>query len=117
MFLADENIDQCIVDRLRVEGHDVLCVADLDPGIDDEEVLALARDGERVLITSDKDFGELVFRQGRAAAGVLLLRLAGLDPAGKAEAVASAVRDHADELRGAFAVVSPGLVRIRRVSP
>jgi len=67
----------------------------------------------RILITVDKDFGELVFRLRRVVSGVLLVRLAGLTPAQKSDFVAAAIREHADEMQGAFTVVSAGRVRIR----
>jgi len=112
-FLADESIDQPIVERLRTDGHHVLAVAELEPSIPDDAVLAMANQQEALLLTADKDFGELVFRQGRIASGVMLIRLAGLSPETKAEIVSVAVRDHARELAQAFAVVSHGMVRIR----
>ncbi len=69
-----------------------------------------------LLVTADKDFGELVYRLGRVHAGVVLIRLAGLSPAAKAEAVSQLFRDHATELPGAFCVIASGSVRIRRPS-
>ncbi len=63
------------------------------------------------LITNDKDFGELIFRQRLTTAGVILVRLAGLSNRAKAETVARAVDDHSKELAGAFAVVTRGHVR------
>jgi hypothetical protein len=66
------------------------------------------------LVTADKDFGELVFRQNKVHAGVLLLRLAGLSNVAKGELVAEVCRNRAAELVGAFSVISPGIVRIRR---
>jgi predicted nuclease of predicted toxin-antitoxin system len=65
-------------------------------------------------VTADRDFGELVFRQGRLHRGVVLLRLAGLSNATKAEIVAEVCRDRALEMFQAFSVISPGQVRIRR---
>jgi hypothetical protein len=62
----------------------------------------------------DTDFGEIVFRQGRASAGVLLLRLAGLAPDRKASIVSEVIAAHVLELKTAFSVVTPGQVRIRR---
>lgn len=112
-LLADEGVDAAIVDRLRSEGHDVTYVAELSPGITDDAVLALANADRRVLMTADKDFGELVFRLRRAAHGILLLRLTGLPSATKADAVKRAVGQHGREMAGAFTVLSPGLVRIR----
>ena len=64
-FLADENIDKPIVERLRGDGHSLFYIVEMQPGISDDEVLRLANQQEAVLLTADKDFGELVFRQGR----------------------------------------------------
>ncbi|MDQ3698880.1 MAG: DUF5615 family PIN-like protein [Gemmatimonadota bacterium] len=115
-LVADEGVDRGVVERLRQEGHDVVYVAELSPSIADEEVLQQANARSAVLLTADKDFGELVFRQGLVHSGVVLLRLAGLPNAAKAEIVAEVCRDRAAELLGAFSVVSPGQVRIRRTS-
>jgi predicted nuclease of predicted toxin-antitoxin system len=113
-FLADEGVDRQIVERLRAAGHDVSYVAEMSPGIMDDVVLNESRGSDRVLITADKDFGELVFRQRKAYAGVLLVRLAGFHPDRKAEIVDACVRAHGPELHGAFSVLSPGNLRIRR---
>jgi predicted nuclease of predicted toxin-antitoxin system len=112
-LLSDEGVDAAIVGRPRAGGHDVVYVAELAPGISDDVVLELANGDERVLLTTDKDFGELVFRLRRVAFGVLLVRLAGLASAGKADVVSQAIDDHGDEMARAFTVISPGLVRIR----
>jgi len=113
-LLADESIDRQIVDRLREDGHLVRYVAEMDPAISDDAVLDLANREEAVLFTADKDFGELVVRQRRIASGVVLIRLAGLSPTTKAEVVASAINKHTTELARAFAVITPGAIRIRR---
>jgi predicted nuclease of predicted toxin-antitoxin system len=70
-FLADENIESVIVAWLREEGHDVYWAAESSPASDDEHLIRLARAEERILLTNDLDFGELVFRHGMIAAGVL----------------------------------------------
>jgi len=80
----------------------------------DEVVLMESRISASVLITADKDFGELVFRLRQASTGVMLVRLWGLSPAMKAGVVSEAIRQHGQELDGAFAVLSPGSIRIRR---
>jgi predicted nuclease of predicted toxin-antitoxin system len=115
ILLADESVDRQIVDRLRREDHHVLYVAEMEPGISDDAVLSLANQEANILLTVDKDFGELVFRQGRVMSGIFLIRLAGLSPARKAELVASVVSQHGPELPGAFAVLTPGSFRIRRL--
>ncbi len=114
--LADESIDRPIVECPRRDGHQVLYVAELGPGMSDDEVLNLANQEAALLLTADKDFGEMVFRQRLHAHGVVLVRLAGLLPARKAEIVALAIREYLPELPRSFAVIVPGMVRIRRVS-
>jgi len=114
-FFVDESIDRQIVSRLRRDGHAVRYVAEMEPGISDDMVLDLANEEADVLLTADKDFGELVFRQGRLAPDIMLIRLAGLSPARKAEVVASAIDQHGEELPGAFAVLTPRSFRIRRL--
>lgn len=57
-FLADESIDQPIVDELRRQGHQVWAVAENSPSISDDEVLELANSQLMLLVTGDKDFGE-----------------------------------------------------------
>jgi len=113
-LFADESVERPIVERLRQDSHEVVYVAELTPSITDDDVLRDANDQTAVLVTADKDFGELVFRQGSIHSGVVLLRLAGLANVTKAEIVAEVCRLRAAELIGSFTVVSPGQVRIRR---
>ncbi len=113
-FLADESVDRQIVDRLRQDTHNVLYIAEMMPGISDDIVLNIANQKEVLLLTADKDFGELVFRQGRITAGIVFIRLAGLSLASKAKIVSSAINEHTAELFHAFTVITPGAVRIRR---
>ena len=73
-FLADESCDVIVVDGLRAAGHDVLAIAEASPGTDDVEVIRLAVSEQRILLTEDKDFGQLVFAQRERAGGILFLR-------------------------------------------
>ncbi len=114
-FLADENLDRQIVERLRQDGHFVWYIAEMEPGVSDDVVLNLANQEGALLITADKDFGELVFRLGRIASGVVLIRLPGLSLTSKAEIVSRALNQHANELLGVFAVITPTTIRIRKI--
>ncbi|MBN3905346.1 MAG: DUF5615 family PIN-like protein [Nostoc sp. NMS1] len=114
-FLGDENLDWQIVERLRLDGHEVLYVVEMEPGIPDDEVLNLANNEGAILLTSDKDFGELVFRLRRIAAGVVLIRLFGLSSNDRAEIIVNAINEHTDELLGAFTVISSKSIRIRKI--
>lgn len=112
-ILADESVERQIVERLRREGHDVLYVAEMEPGITDDVVLGRADEGQALLLTADKDFGELVFRQRLSSSGIVLLRLSGLNTEAKSQVVSDVLSEHASDLREAFCVISPGMVRIR----
>ena len=113
-FVADESMDQQIVARLREEGHTVWYIVENGPGAPDEDVLELAKHEGAILLTADKDFGEMVFRQRRVTEGVIFIRLAGQSQERKAEIVASAVKRHGEELLRAFSVITPGGIRIRK---
>jgi predicted nuclease of predicted toxin-antitoxin system len=115
ILFANESVDRHIVERLRQDGHAVQYVAEMEPGIPDAMVLSLATQGEGILLTADKDFGEVVIRQRRLVPGILLVRLAGLSAARKAEVVSSAVSQHSAELPGAIGVLTPGAFRVRRL--
>jgi len=115
-FLADESVDRPIVESLRQEGYRVAYVVELGPGVPDHEVLKWANQEAALLLTADKDFAEMVFRQRLHAHGVVLVRLAGLSAARKAEVVVLAIGGHITELSRAFAVIMPGMLRIRRAS-
>jgi len=114
-FVADEGVDRQIVTRLREERHAVWYVAEMERGILDDTVLEQTNQSEAVLITADHDFGEMVFREQRVAFGVILIRLAGISPSLKPAIVADAITKHGHEMPGAFTVISPGAIRIRRL--
>jgi predicted nuclease of predicted toxin-antitoxin system len=114
-ILADESVDVDIVIRLRQDGHDVGYVAEMNPGIMDEEVLILASEESTLLLTADKDFGELIFRQGYVKRGIVLYRLSGLSRTEKAEIISLAIAEHGEELLESFSVITEKAIRIRKV--
>ena len=81
-FVADENFPRNALRVLRESGFDVVSIAETQPGIPDTEVLSIASAESRTLLTFDKDFGDLAFRQGLpASCGVILFRVGSLTPA------------------------------------
>ena len=112
-FVADEGVDRQIVERLRADGHSVLYVAEMAPGITDDVVLSRANQESALLLTADKDFGEMVYRQYRLASGVVLIRLAGLSSAQKTQIVASAIADHIEEMLKSLHRYRAWAVRVR----
>ena len=101
---------------LRTLGYDVLSVYDENPGLPDDDVLRWAESEKRVLITNDKDFGELVFRDAKSHAGVVLLRIEDERPANKKAVLEKLLRGHGKDIPGSFVVVSEDTVRITRFS-
>src|SRR5438046_7748204 len=103
-FLADESCDFAAVRALRAEGFDVLSVAEASPGADDDRVIDLALLQHRILLTEDKDFGQLVFA-ARSTSGVVLIRLSAHARSMVGTRVVEVVRNHAEHLTGAFVVL------------
>ena len=98
---------------LRRDGHDVLYVVESAPGSDDETVLKLAADQDRILLTEDKEFGELVVRLGYPAYGIVLLRM---NPAGsnvKLKRLREVLEKQASRLPHSFVVINESKARFR----
>jgi predicted nuclease of predicted toxin-antitoxin system len=113
-LFADGNVDRQIVERLRADGHNVVFITEVAPSMDDDDILNWANREQALLITADNDFGELVYRQNRAAFGVILIRLSGLSNESKAAIVSSLIAENTSELVGSFTVLTPGVARIRK---
>ncbi|MDQ3929598.1 MAG: DUF5615 family PIN-like protein [Chloroflexota bacterium] len=99
--------------RLRKEDHEVIYVAELHSGVSDQEVLRLAEAERALLLTSDKDFGDITYLQQHSKVGIVLLRLHALSSEQKASIVVRLLREHEEELLGAFTVLRASSVRIR----
>ena len=113
-LLADESCDFAVVRALRSAGHDVVAVAEVSPRADDVEVIALAIRDKRVLITEDKDFGQLVYADKRSSSGVLFIRFPTRFRRSLPQSIVKLVRENGDKLNGAFVVAQPGRTRIGR---
>jgi predicted nuclease of predicted toxin-antitoxin system len=112
-FLANENFPGPVVQALRERGDDVAWVADDMRAARDEEVLARAQAEGRIVVTFDKDFGELAFKAGLpASCGVVLFRLTGSSP-NQDNARALAALTSRQDWAGHFAVVQDDRIRIR----
>ena len=74
-FLFDVGVSKKAEIWLKENGYDVKAVRDINPGLSDKEILKIAVDESRMIVTMDKDFGELIYNSGLVHSGVLLLRL------------------------------------------
>jgi len=113
-FLLDQSTDARLIAHLTQHGHDATRVArDYPHGLPDAQVLALAHAERRIVITDDRDFGELIFRRGQPHAGVIYLRLGAFaDLSTRIGRLDYVLTHHADQL-GRFLVVTLRSVRIR----
>lgn len=114
-LLADENIHGDLVKWLRSRGHDVLYAAEAFPSISDDGLLAVARNEDRVLITDDKDFGELVFHRRLVTRGVILIRLSARSASERIERLSRIWSDVESQVSYKFIVISDRKVRVRGV--
>jgi predicted nuclease of predicted toxin-antitoxin system len=96
-----------------VHGLDILSVREAKPGVSDEDVLAAAGSEGRIILTEDRDFGELVVRQQLKVGGIILLELDRLCNEAEADLVVATVTTHFEKLSGNLLVIEPGRVRIR----
>jgi predicted nuclease of predicted toxin-antitoxin system len=114
-FLADENFPSVGVAALEAAGHDVIWVRSAAPGATDAAVLAAAMLESRVLLTFDKDFGELVARTALpSGCGVILFRMAPPRTGPLARRLAMRIGARSD-WSGHFSVIEPGRVRMRQL--
>lgn len=114
-LVANESLDFPIVKALRKEGFSVYSILETHPGADDETVLKIARQKKCVLITTDKDFGELIYRLKTPSSGIILLRIAGLSMQEKIHLVIPAIQIHEKEFSNSFAVIAKQSIRIRKL--
>jgi predicted nuclease of predicted toxin-antitoxin system len=112
-FLLDECCAPALAQALRSAGHDVRHALEDLRGSDDEALIALAVQDERVVVTEDKDFGELVMRHGRALPGLILLRIEPRDRHLKARRLLALLARDETGLIGSYAVVEVASIRLR----
>jgi predicted nuclease of predicted toxin-antitoxin system len=104
-FVADECCDAGLISLLRSEGHDTIYIKEFRPGALDKEVLEKAFAEERILLTEDKDFGELIYRLEKPAYGVVLLRFDVHDRVLKWPRLRELINKYGYKLKGLFVVV------------
>ena len=115
-FLANENVPGAAVSVLTAAGHDVIWVRTAAPGAADADVLAWAAREERILLTFDKDFGELAWASSLpATSGVVLLRIPMPRPGDTGHRIADLITAR-DDWAGHFSVIEPGRVRMRPIA-
>jgi predicted nuclease of predicted toxin-antitoxin system len=114
-FLVDESTGEKLCKSLIKKGFDAVYVGDVIRGSKDEEVLKYAEKEDRILITNDKDFGELVFRLRKPTSGVILLRLKKDNPSTRMKYLFSLLLNQEVKPLGKFIVLTERGYRIRKI--
>lgn len=115
-FLVDENIAAVFTNWLRAEGHDLVLASTLGAGETDEHWLSLAERNHRIILTTDKDFGELIFRDKLNSHGVILLRLFDMPISARLTRLQQAWSVVEANPSGCFIVITSKRVRVRRIA-
>ena len=114
-FFADEGLDVPLVAALRTNGFAVLHALELMRGADDETILSAAAANKAVLLTKDKDFGEMVVRNAAECSGVVLIRIDDLSDVRNIQRILDLLLRYAEQLPGSFTVIQKDRIRIRKL--
>jgi len=112
-FLIDMGVGKKVEKWFRENNYDVKCMRDINIRSKDSDILKLAASEGRMIITMDKDFGELVYNTGMLHAGVLILRLEDTKGEGKVDIVNRIVTGFSEKIENKFCVFQDGRPRIR----
>lgn len=116
-LLADENIPSSVVRALSDGGYDILWVRTESPGSSDSDIMKLACSENRLILTYDKDFGELVMKDHLCPpAGIILVRLPLMNPAHLAGHILEILKSRSD-WEDHFSVVEEKRIRMRPLPP
>lgn len=115
-FLADESVDFRIITRLEQHGYSVYSVGKNKGGISDEEVLKLSVERGEILLTEDKDFGELSIRFNLPNSGIILLRANDKTVDERLEMLLHVLKEHGKALETSLVVIrGTDNIRFRRL--
>ncbi|OFZ66545.1 MAG: hypothetical protein A2328_09210 [Bdellovibrionales bacterium RIFOXYB2_FULL_36_6] len=115
-FLIDVGVGKGIENYLHTEGYDIKAVRDIDPCLEDEKIIQTAFLENRMVITMDKDFGELVYHSLMEHSGVLLLRLEDATGSKKLKVLKFIIENYSDRIKNCFCVFQNDKFRIRKIN-
>lgn len=113
-FLVDVGVGKKVESYLFESKYDIKSVRDIDHRMKDSEILKIANDEKRIVITMDKDFGELIFNSGLAHYGVLLLRLDSYNGDEKVKIIEEILTKYEESLQNNFCVYQNSRLRIKK---
>lgn len=112
-FLCDENIDKSLVKFLRDKEFDIIYIREIQRGMKDVDIIQKAYNEKRILITNDKDFGELVYKLGYKTSGLVLLRLD--EENDYSDYIYEILDEYKEKIENNFVVINPNKIRIRKL--
>jgi predicted nuclease of predicted toxin-antitoxin system len=112
-FLIDMGVGKKVEEWFKQERYDVKSVRDLNIRSKDADILKLAVSEDRMIITMDKDFGELVYNSGMSHTGVLILRPEDANGNDKVDIVKRIMAGFSEKIENKFCVFQDGRLRIR----
>lgn len=112
-MIADESVNKNLVNALRKAGHSVLSIAEETAGISDEKIAMLSLSPPGIIISEDKDFGELVYHHNVSVIGVILLRYSPSEFETIKHRLLAFISEHKPNLYGKFVVITLSKIRIR----
>jgi predicted nuclease of predicted toxin-antitoxin system len=114
-LLANENFPKASVLALRNRGYDVLSIGEENPSIEDHEVVDIAINEERLILTFDRDYGELVFKKGlKPPKGIIYLRIDPFSPEEPAEVISKLIQSQKFSFDHYLTVVDNNFIRQRK---
>lgn len=113
MIIADENVDRVLIDQMRANGYEVFSIREDQPGISDKNVIQLAKSKKALIITEDKDFGELVFAHEIKNCSVIFLRYEKRNYEKIVNNVFQVLKEHYQNSGHYFITITSKQVRIR----
>jgi len=114
-FIVDESIDFPVVSYLKSKDYDTTSVVEDYRSLEDIVILKIAFEENRILITNDKDFGNLIFKEKLSSKGLILLRLGNQSSNAKIKILEKLIRDYSGRFLGNFVVVSENKIRVRKI--
>ena len=114
-IIADENIDNIIIQSLRDDKYEVISIKENYRGIKDIEIIVLANQNECLILTEDKDFGEWVFSHGTESVGILFLRYDESELNEIINSLKALLKEYGDSLYNKFTVITKNKIRIREI--
>ncbi len=113
-FLVDVGVGKGIEKYLSEKGYDTKAVRDIDPGMEDKMIIRTAVSEDRMVVTMDKDFGEMVYHFSMKHFGILLLRLEGATGTKKLQVIRYILENYSSQIRNCFCVFKNDRLRIRK---